>query len=273
MLGFVFAIPIAQVIGYSLTDWRGGVRPSEFVGLENYERALTSDRVLDSLKHNALLLTVIPIEVALGVFVASLLRERIYGWRTYRFLVFVPLMLSITIVGYTWTYFLSPTGIINTILEAVGLDEVARPWLADSTFALWAVALVLIWRDTGFAVILFYSRLLAVDNSIYESAALDGARRLKRILRIDLPLLKGPITVFWILMTIWLFNFVFNYVFVTTAGGPGYASNVIETEIYREGFRLSQFGYASAIAALLLIVSLPILITQIWLQLRRRSIA
>lgn len=273
MLGFVFAVPIAQVIGYSLTDWRGGVRPAEFVGLENYERAFTSDRVLDSLEHNGMLLLVIPIEVALGVFLASLLRERIFLWRTYRFLVFVPLIISITIVGYTWTYFLSPTGVVNSILDWIGLESVSRPWLADPTFALACVALVLVWRDTGFAVILFYSRLLAVDNSIYESASIDGARRFGRMLRIDLPLLKGPITVFVVLMTIWLFNFVFNYVFVTTAGGPGYASNVIEFEIYREGFKLSQFGYASAIAAILLLVSLPILIAQIRLQLRRKSIA
>jgi ABC-type sugar transport system permease subunit len=271
VLAAVFAVPIAEVIGYSFTDWRGGVRPANFIGVENFRDAITSERVTSALSHNLFLLSVIPIEICLGVFVASLLRERVTGWRIYRFLVFVPLMISITIVGYVWAFFLSPTGIVNTILDLAGLDGWSRPWLADPRFALPAIALVLIWRDTGFAVLLFYSRLLSVDESIYESAALDGARRLRRILTIDFPLLRGAITVYVVLMTIWLFNFVFNYVFVTTGGGPGYSTNVAEFEIYRQGFKLSQMGYASAIAVLLLVITLPIVVAQIRMQLRRSS--
>jgi ABC-type sugar transport system permease subunit len=255
-----------------LTDWRGGVRAADFIGLENFRRAIESERVRDAFIHNLFLLIVIPIEVGIGVFIASMLRERVYGWQAYRFLVFVPLMISITIVGYVWAFFLSPTGIVNTLLDLLGLDDQRRAWLGEPSFALPAIALVLIWRDTGFAVILFYSRLLSVDDSVYESAALDGARRLRRMRWIDLPLLKGAITVFVVLMSIWIFNFVFNYVFVMTGGGPGYASNVAEMEIYRQGFKLSQFGYASAIAVLLLLITLPILIAQIRLQVRRRSL-
>jgi multiple sugar transport system permease protein len=272
VLAAVFAVPIVQTISYSFTSWRGGVRPAHFVGLQNYVDAATSGRVLDSLKHNVFLLIVIPIEVCLAVFMASLLRERIPGWRIYRFLVFVPSMISITIAGYVWSFFLSPTGIVNTILQHVGLGEWTRPWLADSHFALPAIGLVLIWRDTGFAVILFYSRLLAVDDSVYESAALDGAGRFRRMWHIDFPLLRGVITVFTVLMSIWLFSFVFNYVFVMTGGGPGYATSVAELEIYRQGFVLSQMGYASAISGLLLLITLPILILQVRLQLRRRSL-
>src|SRR2546421_707483 len=103
------------------TSLRGGVRPAHFVGLQNYVDAATSGRVLDSLKHNLFLLVVIPIEISLAVFMASLLRERIPGWRIYRFLVFVPSMISITIAGYVWAFFLSPTGVANTILHHVGL--------------------------------------------------------------------------------------------------------------------------------------------------------
>jgi ABC-type sugar transport system permease subunit len=272
LLAAVFAFPIAQTISYGFTSWRGGVRPAHWVGLQNYVDAATSGRVLNALKHNVMLLVVIPIEVCLAVFMASLLRERIPGWRIYRFLVFVPSMISITVIGYVWTFFLSPTGIINTILNHIGLSEWSRPWLADSHFALPAIALVLIWRDTGFAVILFYSRLLAVDDSVYESAALDGARRFRRMLYIDFPLLRGAITIFVVLMSIWLFSFVFNYVYVMTGGGPGDASNVAELEIYRQGFVLSEMGYASAISGLLLLITLPILVVQVRLQLKRKSL-
>lgn len=267
----VFAIPIVQTFGYSLTSWRGGVRPAHFVGLENYLRAVSDERVLTALSHNLLLLSVIPIEVLLAVFVASILRERIAGWQLYRFLVFVPTIISITIVGYVWVFFLSPAGVINTILKVVGLGAITRPWLADSNFALPCIMAVLIWRDTGFATILFYSRLLGVEDGIYEAAALDGASRWHRMFLIDFPMLRGAITLFVVLMSIWLFSFVFNYVYVMTGGGPGYASSVAELEIYRQGFFLSQMGYASAISVLLLIITLPILVVQVRLQLRRRS--
>jgi len=120
-------------------------------------------------------------------------------------------------------------------------------------------------------VILFYSRLLSIDDSIYEAAALDGIGRARRMLSIEAPLLRGVIVVFSVLMTIWVFNFIFNYVFVMTAGGPGYATNVAELEIYRQAFRLSEPGFASAIAGLLLLVMLPVLFTQVRMQVRRTA--
>lgn len=271
VLTAVFLVPLVQVLGYSLTDWRGGVRAAEFVGADNYVRALGSERLHSAALHNLFLLVAIPLEIGVGVFLASVLRERVMGWRVYRFLALVPLMISITIVGYTWTFLLSPTGVVNTILTALGGEGLARTWLADPLFALPAVAFVLVWRDSGFAVILFYSRLLAVDEGLYEAAMIDGAGRLQRMLRIDLPLLRGAIATFSVLMSIWLFSFVFNYVFVMTGGGPGYASTVLEYEVYREGFKLSQMGYASAIGVLLLLITLPIVIVQVTMQVRRRS--
>ena len=273
LLTLVFALPIVETIAYSFTNWRGGMRPAEPVGLANYVKALSSERVLQALTHNLVLLVVIPIEVMLAVCVASVLRERVYGYRLYRFLVFVPSIISITIVGYAWVFFLSPQGIVNELLRLVGLGHLARAWLADPALALPCVMLVLVWRDTGFAVILFYSRLLAVDESVYEAAALDRAKRRHRILFIDLPLLKGVITLFVALMSVWLFSFVFNYVYVMTGGGPGTASNVAELEIYRQGFAVSQMGYASAISVVLLCITLPIVAFQVVMQVRRARVA
>jgi ABC-type sugar transport system permease subunit len=267
----VFALPLAQTAWYSLTDWRGGVRPAEFVGFDNYARALTSERVLEAISHNALLLLVIPIEVALAVFVASVLRERVIGWKVYRFLVLVPTMISITVAGYAWTFFLAPQGPINLALGGIGLDALARPWLAEPSLALPSVMLLLVWRDTGFAAILFYSRLLAVDESIYEAAALDRAGRWARMTRIDLPLLWPMIGLFAVLMSVWIFSFVFNYVYVMTGGGPGTASTVAELEIFREAFQQSRPGYASAISVLLLLITLPLMILQVRVQLARRG--
>jgi len=267
----VFAVPLAETAYYSFTDWRGGVRPARWIGLSNYWRALTSERVLEAISHNAILLLVIPVEIALATVVASVLRERICGWRVYRFLVLVPTMISITIAGYVWTYFLSPQGIFNVVLQAVGLEEATRAWLADPDYALLCIMLLLIWRDTGFAAILFYSRLLAVDEAVYEAAALDRARRRHRLLFIDLPLLRSTIALFAVLMSVWIFSFVFNYVYVMTGGGPGTASTVAELEIFREGFSQSRPGYASAISLVLLAITLPLIALQVNLQVRRRG--
>jgi len=267
----VFAVPLAETAYYSLTDWRGGLRAPRFIGPDNYVKVWNSSRVREAIGHNFLLLLVIPIEILLAAFVASVLRERIYLWQAYRFLVLVPWMVSITIAGYAWTYFLSPQGIINTLLEMIGLADLTRPWLADPAFALPSVMLLLIWRDTGFATILFYSRLLAVDEAVYEAAALDRANRWQRFINIDLPLLKPTIGLFTVLMSVWIFSFVFNYVFVMTGGGPGTASTVAELEIFREGFAQSRPGYASAISIVLLLITMPIIILQVRLQLRNRQ--
>jgi len=267
----VFAWPLLQTAWYSLTDWRGGQRQASFIGAENYMRAAASDRVRESIGHNVLLLIVIPIEIALAVFVASVLRERIFGWRIYLFLVFVPTMISITIAGYAFTFFLSPQGILNMLLRFVGLGDITRAWLADSNWALPCIMGLLVWRDTGFAAILFYSRLLAIDDSVYEAAAIDRAKRRHRLLYIDLPLLVPVIGLFAVLMSVWIFSFVFNYVYVMTGGGPGTASTVAELEIFREGFQQSRPGYAAAISMILLCITLPLIALQVSLQVRRRS--
>lgn len=267
----MFAVPLIETAWYSLTDWRGGVRPARYIGFGNYWRVWESERVREAITHNAILLLVIPIEIVLAGLVASLLRERVWGWQVYRFLVLVPTMISITIAGYAWTYFLSPQGILNIILRAIGLDEATRPWLADPDYALYAIMLLLVWRDTGFAAILFYSRLLAVDEAVYEAASIDRANRWHRLIYIDFPLLLPVIGLFTVLMSVWIFSFVFNYVYVMTGGGPGTASTVAELEIFREGFSQSRPGYASAISIVLLLITLPLIILQVRLQLSRRG--
>jgi ABC-type sugar transport system permease subunit len=270
-LAFVFLLPFLEVFRYSLTDWQGGVREANYIGVANYLRVFKDERFLSAIQHNITLLLVIPIEVVLATLTASFLREKVVGWRFYRFVVFVPAMISITIVGYVWTYFLSPMGVFNIILRAIGLGEIARPWLADKTFALVAIMFVLIWRDSGFATLLFYSQLLGVSEEVYDCAKIDGANRLQRILFVEAPSLTGIMSIFAVMMTIWLFAFVFNYVFVMTGGGPGYASSVLEFEIYKNAFKFSQFGYGSAMAVLLVLITSPIIAVQIARQLRRRS--
>ena len=247
------------------------VREANYVGIANYLKVFGDERFLSAIQHNLMLLLAIPIEVTVATFCASFLREKVAGWRIYRFLIFLPAMISITIVGYVWTFFLSPMGAFNIALRAVGLGEIVRPWLADKNFALVAIMTVLVWRDSGFATLLFYAQLLGVSEEIYDCARIDGANRIQRILLVELPSLTGVISIFAVMMTIWLFAFVFNYVFVMTGGGPGYASSVIELEIYKTAFKFSQFGYGSSMAVLLVLITSPIVAIQIMRQLRRRS--
>lgn len=271
VLCVVFLVPIAQAASYSFTDWGGGVHAGRFIGLDNFREAIGDERVQSAFEHNALLLLVVPVEVVIAIFIASVLRERIIGHTIYRYLVFVPLMISITIIGYMWQFMLSPTGLVVWVLSHTGFDT--STWespLASETWALPSIAGLLIWRDTGFAVLLFYSRLLSIDGEIYEAAELDGVSRLRRMRSIEAPLLRNPITIYTVLMTIWLFSFVFNYIFVTTGGGPGYATTVAEYEVYHNAFDIHRFGYASAIAILLLLITLPVVAIQIRLQLRGR---
>jgi ABC-type sugar transport system permease subunit len=249
LLAFVFAYSIEQLIRYSLHDQGTG----GWVGFQNF-RILLEDPIFQAaIKHNALLLLVLPVLVVGAVLVAALLNDGVRGWRIYRVLIFVPYMVPVVVAGLVFGVILQLHGLVNVILGDVGLGGLTQSWLGDPHYALPSVGGVISWRELGFGVVLLLARMMQIPTEMYEAARIDGAGWWQSLRYVTVPQL-GTIIAFYVgVMVIGLFSWVFNYIFVLTQGGPGVSTYVSEYYIYDRAFGYNQLGIASACAVLLLV--------------------
>ncbi|RSM59595.1 ABC transporter permease [Actinoplanes sp. ATCC 53533] len=280
LYGVFVVSPYAQAFQISATDW-GGLSPEyEFIGLDNFRRLFGDGTFWNALRHNALLLALLPVAtILLGLFLASMIsvggrRDRagvqgVRGAAVYRVVYFFPQVLSVAIVGVLWKEMYAPnSGLINGALRAVGLDALARPWLGDPRFAFWCLALVLLWSNVGFYVVLFSAAMQSIPRDIYEAALLDGATRATTLFRVTVPLLWDTIQVAWVYLAILAID-GFAVAQIVTDGGPGYSSDVVGLRLYKTAFTDSQFGYASAIGVALFFLTLSV--AAMFLRVTRRD--
>ncbi|GAA2378982.1 sugar ABC transporter permease [Dactylosporangium salmoneum] len=278
----VFVIsPYLQAFQVSATNWRGLSPTWDYVGTENFTRLLSDEYFWNALKHNAVLLAVLPIAtIALGLFFASMLSigghggragvQGIRGSGVYRIVYFFPQVLSVAIVGVLWREMYAPDGgLVNGFLRAVGLGTLARPWLGSEDFAFWAVLIVMIWSNVGFYVVLFGAAMGAIPREIYEAALLDGAGRFVTLLRITIPLLWDTIQVAWVYLAIIALD-GFALVQIITNGGPNFSTDVVGLRLYNTAFGDSKFGYASAIGVAMFFIVLSVAIASLRLTRRER---
>lgn len=255
--------PLGQSLQYSFYDW-DGIGPATPVGLKNWRALITQPELFDSIAHAFVLVvfySAIPVGIALVA--ASLIRELKPGPFTTvaRTVLFIPQVLPLVAAGIAWTWMYSTNGAVNQLLRAVGLRTVTRAWLGDFTFALPAVGVIGVWVMLGFCLVLLLAGIGRIDASLYEAAALDGARRIQQFLAVTLPGLRQELVVCTTFTIIGALS-SFDVVQVSTQGGPGYQTMVPGVEIYRLTFLDQRIGQASALAiflaALILAVILPI---------------
>jgi raffinose/stachyose/melibiose transport system permease protein len=255
--------PVLSSIQYSLYDW-DGITPATWVGLENYRTVFTDPQLLSSIWHAFFLViffTIIP--VISGLIVAALVQEiRIRGLgTTARTLLFLPQIIPGAASAIAWVWMYSSDGVVNQFLSAIGLDGVTRAWLGDFTWALPAVGIIGTWFAIGLCTVLLMAGIGKIDASIYEAARLDGAGFLQTFRAVTLPGLRQEIGV-CVTITIIAALAAFDIVFMSTQGGPGYATMVPGVQVYELGFTQSRIGLASALAivlsALVLTVILPL---------------
>lgn len=262
------AIPLAQAIVLSFERWNG-IEPATYVGLRNY-RLLLEDRIFWQSAGNTLYYTVATIlfQTTIPLLVASFLHSGIRGSTIFRFIYFLPVIISLTITGLLWGMVLEPNfGMLNEMLRSIGLDSWAKLWLADRNWVMPSVILVSIWQSMGFFMMIFFAALQSVPDDLYESAAIDGASAVQRFRFITVPMLRRTIIVVIVLNTIGGIK-AFDQIWVMTGGGPNHASETLGTYLYRTAFGAMgssnpQLGYATAIAMLILLLSLSFSIIQI----------
>ena len=250
LLGLVFAYPVVRVVDFSTRLIRGASGP--YVGSLNYRLVWEDSTFRDALKHSALLLIAVPVMLVLAIFFAVLLYERARGWRIYRSVLFMPYILAVPIVGIVASYIFELHGALNSILRAVGLEGLALDWLGSERLSLLTVAIVIVWRELGFGIVLFLARLLSMSEEQLEAARIDGAGWWNRLRYVIIPELRGTIEFYVVVASITMLAWVFAYVYTITGGGPGTSSTVLELYIYNQGLRNSLPGMASAVAVVLL---------------------
>jgi multiple sugar transport system permease protein len=244
------ALVFSLVISFYNTDL---MSPSKFIGLDNYKEMLFDDELFwQALKVTTLYtLGVVPIQVGLGLSVALLLNQKVRGLGIWRTVFYLPSVVSGVAVAMIWIWFFHPDfGLFNAVLADFGIK--GPSWLFSETWALPSLILTSIW-NIGPGMLIFLAGLQSIPKEMYEAAQLDGATPWQQFRNITIPMLSPQILFNSIIGIIGSYQ-VFTASFVMTDGGPNNATLSMVLYLYRRGFLLARFGYASALAWVLFLI-------------------
>lgn len=258
----IVLFPIVMTFVYSLTDWNiTGERT--FVGIANYTR-MFGDRLFRlALRNNMVYLAInLSLEVIIGLLLAISLAEMSRKISTYvKTIYFIPCVISSIAIAETVRRMITmaPQGVINALLERVGLGHLQGAYAGMAETALYVVALADVYKWTGLYMVIYYSALMSIPTDQIESAKIDGASTLQLYLRVRLPMIRGIIITTVILITTGTLK-VFEMPFLLTRGGPGNSSQVLSTYMYMRSFDGLEFGYGSAISIFQAVVSMLVVV-------------
>jgi raffinose/stachyose/melibiose transport system permease protein len=247
---FVVLFPLIMTFAYSLTDWNI-INAINFVGAANYVRMFKDGHFLESVAHNLIYLIInLGGEVIIGLFLAIFLCEINRKISTYvKIIYFIPCVISSIAIAETVKRMVTevPQGVINALLELIGLGQFQRAFAGMTKTALYVVALADVYKWTGLYMVIYYSALISLSKDQIEAATIDGANLVQSYIKIRLPMIRNIIVTTAILITTGTLK-VFEMPYVLTKGGPGYASQVLSTYMYLKSFENLEFGYGSAIS-------------------------
>lgn len=249
----VFAVflgyPIARAFYISLFDW-GIFGPNAYVGLGNYLSLFEDARFWSSfLTTVQFALIYVPMIMVVSVVLAVLLHRKLPGIALFRTAFFFPLVVNVAVASIAFKWLFEPqAGTINQILRLLHLPDQA--WLSEPGWALVAIALITLWINVGFMVIILLAGLENIPDDLYEAANLDGSTALQDFFLITLPLLKPILLIVMILSLVQAFQ-VFGEVLIMTQGGPFGSTEVLTMLLYEEGFRNFAIGRSAAIGVVI----------------------
>lgn len=270
LLTLFYLYPLAQNIGYSFTNWNpAGTGDTEFVGIQNYADILSpGSDFLNALTNSAVIaLTVVPVSIVLGLVLATLLDGNFRGRTAYRTMIFAPFIAPTVGSALVYSYLLTPLGgLINQGISVIGLGQIA--FLTDESWALPAVIVFIIWRQTGYCMIISSAALSTIPVAYHEAAKLDGASATRRFITITVPLVVPTIGFLAVTGTLSALQ-IFTEVFVLTRGGPLGSSETILFWIYEQGFEFFNGGLATAASVVLLGIGIFLILVQLGVLSKR----
>lgn len=252
-------LPAVQAIYYSFNEWKGFFGSPEFVGVDNYVK-LFGDQIFLAALRNMALYTVVRtlLVLALTLFAAEL----VYSLRSptmqfiWQVLLIVPMIIPDIVVFLVWGFvFNTQNGILNTLLGNIGLASWQQPWLSQSSTALGSIILIGFPFVASVPFLIFTTSLQGMSREVLEAALLDGCTTLQRVRYIDVPLLRGPITLVVILLILEGIRVLLPQL-VLTGGGPGTSTESPANFLYRTAFQYGEFGLASAVGIVMLLIGL-----------------
>lgn len=259
LLSVLFMIvPTVRAVLLSFTDATAMSMDSKFVGWDNYTYMFHDAAFLQAFRNTVKLMLVVPaVTLFLSLIFAFLITQsKLREKEVYRVLLFFPSIISLTVVGIVWSFVFNPSmGILNDLLQKIGLSGWTRPWLGDEKTALWCVAATLVWQAAGYYMVMYIAGIDGISADVYEAATIDGAGQFRKLVSITLPLLKDIIGITFVLALSGTINQSFVLVTVMTNGGPAGASSVLLQYMYSQAFENSSFGYAMAIVVFTLMLS------------------
>jgi ABC-type sugar transport system permease subunit len=265
--------PALATIAISFTRW-DNVSAPEWIGLQNYVRLVHDPLFQQSLVNNFIWLVVFTtIPMTAGLALAVVLDRKIKFTRLYQSAIYLPLVLSLPVIGLMFTWFFKPDdGLVNTLLGWISHGKWVPGWLADPHLALAAVLTAAIWRHVGYVMVLYLAGLKGLDTSMREAAVVDGANEWQLFRHVTFPLLQ-PVTVIVLVITIIESLRAFDLVYVMTNGleGPDHATEVLATMMFNAAIHNYQLGYGAAVAVILLLISLGFIITYVVQVLRNEE--
>lgn len=230
-------------------------KPAEFAGLYHYEEMFLYDDVFwESLVNTFKYMLTAPIAIVLALLLALLVNSRIRGRGIYRTIIFLSYPLMVVAVGIIWRWlFDQRVGLINFSLRSLGLIDEPIAFLESFATALPSVIAAAIWQIVGFFMIILLTGLQSIPQNLYEAASIDGASRWSQFWRITLPLLRPSLFLCFVIGIIASFT-SFDLIYVMTGGGPGHATELLITYVYKTAFTLTQFDYAGALTIVMFLL-------------------
>lgn len=251
----VVLIPMVWSVGYSLFEWNG-IGDKLFAGLDNYAR-LFQDKTLRTAFGNNIFFMIVgtAFQLFMGLFMATLLSSIRRGSNLFRVIYFIPCIISSMAICKIFEKLLSvqPMGVIAAVMQWLGMEPVA--FLSDFNYALPCVTLIDGYKFCGLYMVIFYAALVSVPQDIVEAAYIDGCTWFRAYVHVKLPMIKN---IFFVVLVILVNGTLksFDVSYILTNGGPGNATELVATYMYKTAFSMSNFGYGSTLAVFILIESL-----------------
>lgn len=252
VMGTFVVLPILYALFLAFNKVRilGGLG-YRFIGLKNFTRMASDERVWIALKNTAeYVIIVVPIQTILALALALMLNSSIKGKNIFRIIFFLPTVTSSAVLTLIFMWIYNSNGLLNNVLAFLGLPT--YNWIGDPAVALKSIMLMNIWSTAPFFMVIYLAALQDIPESLYEAATIDGANRFDQLISITLPLLK-PVTFFIVVMgiigTFQLFDQ--SYIFSGGSGGPNNSTLTVVLLIYQYAFKNLDMGYAAALALML----------------------
>ena len=269
LIGVFVLYPIVSVVYYSFTDYDIST-PPVWVGLENYQKLLGDDTFWLALSHSIVYLLVTPILIVLSIGLAIIVNRRLRGIHVFRALYYIPAVSGSIAIGISWRWLFDTNGLINSFLISLGLLDRPIQWLSEPAAVLPIAMLLTIWAGVGYYSVIFLAGLQNISEDLYDAARIDGCSDLQKHRYVSVPGLRPQIVFVAVISSLAALK-VFDEIYVLTnkTGGILDSGTTIVFYLWEQAFRLTHAGYASAIAIVLLAITLVFSIVNIRLLDRR----